>query len=388
MNEWPIFLSYRDFDGAELAWRLRESLHGRSTILRVASLDIPVTLSVYFDRASSAVPDWKESQLRELERARAFLVVCSPGTMRDFGDDDWFYAEIRWWLEHRGAVAPILASKDDVRWIPPIIKRQWPNLHVVRFDAASCSVLALPEQTEKFEVGVQAILSSVWSLAEHGDGIESGPLALNALFPDMAGLYMWEKDLNFRYVRANDNYARAAGYDSAEAMIGKSDDDMPWRALADFFRAGDQGVFSGTGPVRLNVPEKEIMVDRAADILVTENQLRDHRGECVGLAGYFVDITGRQFVAQPPRTNNASGLCLGPQFDNEYLSPEEVLVFKALLKVQTVDRIATALSMSRKSVDAHIQSIKRKLQCVTDGDIIATAIRAGLPLTLFGPQEG
>ena len=90
------------------------------------------------------------------------------------------------------------------------------------------------------------------------------------------GLYTWEKDRHFRYIRCNENYARGGLVSiRREAMIGKSDTDMPWRDLADFFREGDYSVMQGEGPTRFNVQEKEIMVDRVADILVTENQLLD-----------------------------------------------------------------------------------------------------------------
>ena len=205
---------------------------------------------------------------------------------------------------------------------------------------------------------------------------------------NLPGLFTWEKDRNFRYIRCNDNYAAAAGFESAKAILGKSDDDMPWRSRADFFRSGDQQVISGAGPHRINIEEKEIMVDRVADILVTEKQLLDHRGECVGLTGYFLDITGHRLV---PRDGgyckDERGFYLGNEFGGEFLSAIEAEVFKGMMKVQSAEKIGIDLNLSRSTVESHIQSIKQKLQCITDGDVIATAIRSGLPLTLFGPDK-
>jgi hypothetical protein len=37
----------------------------------------------------------------------------------------------------------------------------------------------------------------------------------------LPGLFVWEKDKNFKYVNCNEDYARAAGFDSPYAMMGK-----------------------------------------------------------------------------------------------------------------------------------------------------------------------
>ena len=53
---------------------------------------------------------------------------------------------------------------------------------------------------------------------------------------DQLDLYIWAKDKNYRYIYCNENYAMAAGLDSPEKIIGKSDDQLPWRKFADYFR--------------------------------------------------------------------------------------------------------------------------------------------------------
>src|SRR5437870_1639862 len=104
-------------------------------------------------------------------------------------------------------------------------------------------------------------------------------------------VYTWEKDKNFRYIKCNEHYAMAAGLDSPHSIVGKSDDDMPWRSLADYFRRGDQMLMDGRIS-RDNIQEKEIMFNRTADILVTERQLLNSYGHCIGVTGHFIDITG------------------------------------------------------------------------------------------------
>lgn len=203
---------------------------------------------------------------------------------------------------------------------------------------------------------------------------------------NIPGLYTWEKDKYFRYINCNDNYARAAGFDSPQAMIGKSDDDMPWRTLADIFRQGDQGVLDAKSPARTHVQETEIMADRVADILVTENQLLSKEGKCVGVTGYFLDITGKQLVPATLGDQPRYVFNLGPQFGDQTFSSVEASVFKGILRKFESEQIASVIGISKAEVESTIKNIMLKLQCTTIGDVVATAIRAGLPLSLFGPD--
>ncbi len=389
MKEITVIISYRQDDGLEVARHLRQSLHGRSMFATEGLLDTPATLSVYFDQTQPAVPDWIQLQDEQLVAATALLVVCTPGAKYDFGADDCFYREIRWWLANRPHVAPILVSSKDLgdRWIPDIIRSQWPRAQFVKVEPRMWAPSVSADQIMIREAAMQSILVGISARSHESRRIANGELDCESPMTNIPGLYAWEKDRHFRYIRCNDNYAKAAGYDSAAAMLGKSDDDMPWRSLADFFRAGDQRVIAGEGPHRINIEEKEIMVDRVADILVTENQLLDRRGECVGLTGYFLDITGLRLVPRGKSSADENGYYLGKEFGGESLSAIEVEVFKGMMKVQSAGRIAIQLNLNQSAIEAHIQSVKRKLQCVTDGDVVATAIRSGLPLTLFGPDE-
>ncbi len=162
---------------------------------------------------------------------------------------------------------------------------------------------------------------------------------------NLAGLYTWEKDRYFRYIRCNDNYARAAGYDSPHAMIGKSDNEMPWNALADFFREGDQRVLDLKPPARMHVQEKEIMVDRVADILVCENQLMTQDNMCVGVTGYFLDITGQELITTSKDMHVNDDFHLGAEFGNQSLTPAEAKILRGVLKRWTSKELAQRLGM-------------------------------------------
>ncbi len=195
-------------------------------------------------------------------------------------------------------------------------------------------------------------------------------------------LFIWAKDKNYKYIYCNENYARAAGIDSPEQIVGRSDDQMPWREQADFFRQGDFDVFEGKS--RINVPEVEIMTDKVADILVTENQLLDKSGKCVGLVGSYIDITGQRLIKKTGfYDQNKQRYFLGPDLDDEYLTVREVEVFKRILLGYSARQIGEVLKISPKTVEGYIENLRRKLQASSKGEIIATAIQYGLTQILY-----
>ncbi len=190
-------------------------------------------------------------------------------------------------------------------------------------------------------------------------------------------LYVWAKDRNFRYTFCNENYARVAGLDSPHQIVNKKDEDLPWRVQADHFRSVNQQVFDGHA--RINVPEVEIMIDKVADLLVTESQLLKNNGECIGLIGSAVDITGQRLEKKTGYFDPQHGrYYLGETFDNIYLTWREVEIMKRILLGETSKQAGKNLGISPKTVESHIDNIKIKLQSPSKGDIIATAIQFGL----------
>jgi TIR domain-containing protein len=133
MAEWLVFLCYRQTDGAPTAEWLNQILKGQK--LYSEASEEPPTLAVYFDVAAPAVSDWHEFHGRALERARALLVVCTPGSAHEFGANDEVHKEIDWWLKNR-KTAPILidATGEGQRWVPEKIQQRWPYAQLVKVD--------------------------------------------------------------------------------------------------------------------------------------------------------------------------------------------------------------------------------------------------------------
>lgn len=212
-------------------------------------------------------------------------------------------------------------------------------------------------------------------------------MSISAPHQDIVGvgeIYTWEKDKYLRYIRCNDNYAMAAGLDSPYSIIGMTDDQMPWRSLADVFRTGDNRVIYDGNP-RILVQEKEIMADRSADILVTEKQLLKRSGECIGVTGNFLDITGYYLERKSAAVFDEATkkLRLPAEFGDTYLTRAEAAVLERVVNGLTCERIADELGNSKRTIEQHVSSLKQKLQCSTKADLITTTQRHGLHVTLF-----
>jgi hypothetical protein len=147
-QSWPIFICYRQVDGLPAAKRLHELLDKYET---KGPDDKQIRLDVYLDQTMPAVADWRELHRPYLEKARALIVVCSPGAKVDEGENDWVNREINWWIENRG-VPPILIDplRQGLRYVPSAIIEKWgteqQRIALVETEWAS---LAADERTRK-----------------------------------------------------------------------------------------------------------------------------------------------------------------------------------------------------------------------------------------------
>ena len=88
---WPIFICYRRVDGSPAARRLYEVLDKHDV---TGPQGQPIQLDVYLDETVPGVANWKEMHRPYLEKARALVVVCTPGARLTEGKADWVHREI------------------------------------------------------------------------------------------------------------------------------------------------------------------------------------------------------------------------------------------------------------------------------------------------------
>ena len=102
------------------------------------------------------------------------------------------------------------------------------------------------------------------------------------------------KNRDLVYLGCNRNFARDAGMNSPEEILGKTDYDLPWtREEADFFRECDRQVMESNQP-QLHIIETQRQADGQQDWLDTSKiPLLDADGNVVGILGTYEDITAR-----------------------------------------------------------------------------------------------
>ena len=101
------------------------------------------------------------------------------------------------------------------------------------------------------------------------------------------------KDAQSRYLGCNMSFARDAGLAYPEQIIGKTDDDMPWRAYADYMRAQDREVIE-SGLPNINFEEDVTIGGRHRTMLKSKLPLHDGEGRVIGILGSFADTTDRK----------------------------------------------------------------------------------------------
>jgi hypothetical protein len=144
---WPIFICYRQVDGLAAARRLHELLDKRQVTGPTGEV---IEFDVYLDQTMPAVADWREIHRPYLERARALIVICTPGARIVDGPEDWVHKEISWWLDHRHTV-PILIDpfRQGIRYVPTSIRERWPEIQRIPLVEAEWTSLSAADLAQK-----------------------------------------------------------------------------------------------------------------------------------------------------------------------------------------------------------------------------------------------
>lgn len=103
------------------------------------------------------------------------------------------------------------------------------------------------------------------------------------------------KDSNLNYLGCNKAFADAAGVDSSEDIVGKSDYELAWNtAEADFYRKCDIDVMEFDYSL-LDIEESQHQADNSSAIILTSKiPLHDEAGNACGIVGIYSDITERK----------------------------------------------------------------------------------------------
>lgn len=111
---------------------------------------------------------------------------------------------------------------------------------------------------------------------------------------DTAPIRVFWKDLDGRYLGCNQLFARDAGRQRSDEMIGLDDFAMPWAAQAELYRADDQAVVRSK-QARLGFEKPQTSPDGKIVWLSTSKvPLKDAEGKIIGTLGIYDDISSRK----------------------------------------------------------------------------------------------
>ncbi|MCG6926116.1 MAG: PAS domain-containing protein [Acidobacteria bacterium] len=116
------------------------------------------------------------------------------------------------------------------------------------------------------------------------------------------------KDLNSVYLGCNLLFARDAGLERPDDIVGKSDHDLGWSEQADLYRADDRQVMD-TNQSKLGYEEPQTTPDGEQIWLRTSKMpLHDLEGEVIGVLGTYEDITASKRAEAEQRSLEAQML--------------------------------------------------------------------------------
>ena len=143
-------------------------------------------------------------------------------------------------------------------------------------------------------IGVQWLMAFLISQRKRVEGELFKSRQMLQLILDAIPQRVFWKDRNLHYLGCNRHFAVDGGYRDPDELLGKSDYEAPWKALADHYRADDQLVLD-SGKPKLNFEEPQDRLDGSRSWLSTSKvPLLDQDGRVIGVLGTYEDITWRR----------------------------------------------------------------------------------------------
>jgi PAS domain S-box-containing protein len=112
----------------------------------------------------------------------------------------------------------------------------------------------------------------------------------DAIIDALPARVFW-KDADLVYLGCNAAFAHDAGLADPADIIGKADEQMPWRAQAASYRADDLEVIASGKPKLLIEEHQTTPQGNTITLLTSKVPLRDESGEVIGVLGTYLDIT-------------------------------------------------------------------------------------------------
>ena len=140
---------------------------------------------------------------------------------------------------------------------------------------------------------IDGFIVAISDISELNESIEAARRSnelIHSIIENVPVSIFW-KDKTLQYLGCNTLFAKEAGIESPQSIVGKSDFDLVWKEQAEGYRKDDQLVID-SGEARLNIVEPQTRSDGKVKWLMTSKvPLRDRDGEIIGVLGVYSNIT-------------------------------------------------------------------------------------------------
>lgn len=218
----------------------------------------------------------------------------------------------------------------------------------------------------------------------------------NNTLHNFPGCY-FRKNLDLCYEDANEQYLSLLGMKNIETLIGISDYSLPsGEKFADGYRSHDRDAIEG---VNYHILEPVIGHDGKTKFFLTYKQAYcGDNGEVKGVICQAAPLRCNQntkLIAHLIKKNGNTSFKIHPTLFNHYgrsflkekLTKREIDILYYLMQSNTAKDIASILSISKRTVEGHIDRMKYKLGCETRSDIIKLGRELGftniIPFDIF-----
>jgi PAS domain S-box-containing protein len=154
------------------------------------------------------------------------------------------------------------------------------------------------ERTRDHEVANSLLQHEVAERSKVESRLRESTGMLKLVMDNVPQFIFW-KDTDLKYLGCNSHFLKAAGFDSAEEIIGKTDYDLPWsREEAEAYRRDDKHVID-TDEAKLYIEETQHRADgKVIHIETNKIPLHDEEGNVIGILGSYEDITDWKLAQQ------------------------------------------------------------------------------------------
>lgn len=182
------------------------------------------------------------------------------------------------------------------------------------------------------------------------------------IYVQLPSFIFW-KDTNSIFLGCNDPFAEVAGLNSTREIIGKTDFDLAWgETHADLYRQGDCEVLSGIS--KNGIVESQLQSNgKISNIVITKVPLLDRHNQTIGILGNYVELRCAEEHGEF-RVNNLNIALTKKQ--------SECLYF--LAKGLSTKQIGNEMDISTRTVESHIELLKKKLNCYNKAALVQKAL--------------